>query len=168
MLTLLAGCLSVATRSADADRRPPPGGESRRSPDLSRRPSEDDARGQIAVLVAAALTRDRVRYCAAVEFEFLCESQWDRLGGAAAVPEDPPHLLGMREDTGARILVLCGRDGLGRPYRSELPVMTYDDGPRVTGGPYWQTVDFGGVFTDDPAIVVTEPTAPVSLPPACG
>lgn len=166
-LSLLGGCLSLATHSANADRpAPSPSEEPHRGPDLSKQPTEDQARSQLAVLVEAALTRDRARYCAAVEFKFLCEEQWDRAGGAAAIPDAPPHLLGLRPVRGGRVLILCGLDGFDRPYRSELPVMMYDNGPRVMGGPYWQNVTFSGVHTDDPGVVIAPRPEP-SLPAEC-
>jgi hypothetical protein len=162
-LAVLAGCVEVVTHSADAG----PGGPVRRRPNLDVRPTEEQARSQIGVMVEAALTKDKVRYCSAVGYPILCEEQWDSIGGAAAVPSTPPRLIGMREDTGARILILCGRDGLGRLYRSEIPVFTFADGVRIQAVPYWQDFTFHGVFTDDSPFPVTEEPEP-SHPPECG
>jgi hypothetical protein len=60
----------------------------------------------------------------------MCESFVDERGGPAAVPDEPPVLAGTRVipgtssgdsgTVGGMLLVLCGTDGLQRPYRTEM------------------------------------------------
>lgn len=163
-LTALAGALTVATHSEEPVRS---------STDLSRRPSVADALAQLPTLFTAARASveagDPAPYCALIRGPVLCEDEWHGLGGTAAVPTRPPHLLGMREDLGSRVLVLCGRDGLGRPYRMELPVFTYrDGGVHPIAGPFWQTQRFHGTFTESKPFPVPPPAPELSLPPECG
>ena len=73
--------------------------------------------------------------------------------GVAAVSTSGPEVLGSRvigttaASAGGRVLELCGRDGLGRPYYSEM--LVFRDGGRLlsTGTVYWVGITIPGTST---------------------
>jgi hypothetical protein len=84
----------------------------------------------------------------------------------AAVPATVPAVIGTRvipysdlgggtSTIGGRVLMLCGRDGLGRRYYSEM--LVFFDGGRLvsTGTPYWvgTTIATGSTTEASPAAV---------------
>jgi hypothetical protein len=76
------------------------------------------------------------------------------LDGAGPVPDAPPTVIGSRVvepthlpdgnwDVGGRVLAVCGIDGRGQPYRSE--VIVFQDGPtlRIIEPVYWSGYSIG-------------------------
>jgi hypothetical protein len=116
------------------------------SESLPEPPSEADARAFLGRVVDAALARDLDRMCAIAGS--ICDSVAEDSGGLAAVPNDPPIVAGARlipnrgtttgGTAGGRLLVLCGTDGLGRPYRTEMLVSRDPDGSLYAiNGVFW-------------------------------
>lgn len=112
-LLALAGC-----RTLGAPTLPPP-------------PSEEDALTFLDLLVEKAEARDLEGFCS-VAGGGNCDGIAEESGGGAAIPSDPPVVAGTRlipsrpagDGTlaGGQLLVLCGVDGLGKPYRTETLV----------------------------------------------
>lgn len=85
----------------------------------------------------------------------------------ATVPTTVPEVLGTRViphsdlpdgmwTDGGRVLMLCGRDGLGKRYYSEMLVF-FEQGRLVsTGTPYW----VGMTIATDPIAASSPPTVP--------
>jgi len=84
----------------------------------------------------------------------------------ATVPATVPEVIGTRvipysdlgggmSTVGGRVLMLCGRDGLGKSYYSEM--LVFFDGDRLisTGTPYWvgMTIATGSTTEASPAAV---------------
>jgi hypothetical protein len=102
-------------------------------------PSEDEARAyleQVVALVLAGRLDDLCRVGSAT-----CD-QTLRRSTPAAAPSEPPTVVDIRlmpnarrADgtwvTGGRIIEVCGVDGLGHTYRSEI--LVYREGGRVIG-----------------------------------
>jgi len=96
-------------------------------------------------LVSLAQDGDLVGMCALAGS--LCESFVDESGGPAAVPDEPPVLAGTRaipgtssgdsSTIGGMLLVLCGTDGLQRPYRTEMLVSRFRGEMFAINGVYW-------------------------------
>jgi hypothetical protein len=109
-------------------------------------PTEDEAIALLNELTALALAGDLEAMC-----DFAgggnCEDFVDEVGGAAAVPDDPPVVAGTRLipsrregegfSVGGRLLVLCGTDGLGRPYRTEMLVSRNLGETYAVNAVYW-------------------------------
>jgi hypothetical protein len=127
-------------------------------------PTEADARTHLDSVVALV---------AAGEWERVCElgsgtcRQILREADPARVPASAPLVVATRVIepapaaeggwwAGGRVLVLCGRDGLGEPYHSEM--LVFNDGERLisTATPYWLGIGIaespvvGGTRVPDP------------------
>lgn len=74
----------------------------------------------------AAQARDLERVCHLNGAYLNCRRTMDYAGGTGAVPSEPPVVTGTRYHpkepggTAGRVLVVEGKDGLGRPYRTEV------------------------------------------------
>ena len=81
-----------------------------------------------------------------------CQHTLD-ISDPAAVPTTGPEVLGSRvigmtaTSAGGRVLELCGRDGLGHSYYSEM--LVFRDGERLlsTGTVYWVGITIPGTST---------------------
>ena len=107
-------------------------------------PSVEDAEVLLDEIIAAGIDRDWERLCA--NASGTCEGE---LQGAeeraptsaprvAAVEVHDPQRDGETWTSGGVLFVLCGVDGLGDPYESE--VLVFDDGDRLLAGAavYWK------------------------------
>jgi hypothetical protein len=100
-------------------------------PTLPPPPSEADAITFVDLLVEKAEAGDLAGFCD-VAGGGNCVEIAEESGGVAAIPNDPPVIAGTRlipsrpagEGTlaGGQLLVLCGIDGRGQPYRTETLV----------------------------------------------
>jgi hypothetical protein len=117
---LLAGCGVL-----DVDRPfPPP-------------PTEPEARSFLDRVVAASRTGDMAAMCR-VAGGGMCAEIAEQAGGADGVPGEAPLIAGVRSiaptgttnggSPGGWLLVLCGTDGFGNPYRTEMLVSRAPDG----------------------------------------
>jgi hypothetical protein len=108
-------------------------------------PTEDEAIAFMRDLVALAQAGDLVGMCELAGS--MCESFVDESGGPAAVPDEPPVLAGTRVipgtsegdggTIGGMLLVICGTDGLQRPYRTEMLVSRFMGEMFAINGVYW-------------------------------
>ncbi|HEX6138838.1 MAG TPA: hypothetical protein VF013_00050 [Candidatus Limnocylindria bacterium] len=100
----------------------------------------------MARLVELAQAGDLSGYCRLAGS--MCVDFAEERGGAAAIPPQPPLIAGTRVIpsrtsgtagvAGGQLLVLCGTDGLGRQYRTEMLVSTASDGTLYAiNGVYW-------------------------------
>lgn len=130
--------------------------------------SEAEARAVLAARVQLLAKRDRAAYCG--DDDPLCDSHWNRAGGEAAVPGEPPQVLGSRVVDGVQVLVLCGRDGLGRPYRSDFPVDVTEGRMHPPLAVFWRSVRYNGDHPNSAPLTVTPepPGGTASAPPECG
>lgn len=121
----------------------------------SRVPTEAEARGVLAQYeAAAAKATDAASYCAISFIREMCESSFNRHGGIAGVPTSPPTIVSSSRVEGGfiRVLVLCGKDGLGKPYRTDFPVERDLEHPETlrAGMPvYWSGAKYEGLKSDD-------------------
>jgi predicted small lipoprotein YifL len=100
-------------------------------PTLPPPPSEADAVALVDLLIEKAEERDLEGFCR-IAGGGNCEGIAEESGGVAAIPREAPVIAGTRlipsrpagEGTlaGGQLVVLCGVDGLGRPYRAETLV----------------------------------------------
>lgn len=164
----LGGALLLA---ADPDLRATITGRLSSERSAARPPSEAEARRALDERVRAlAADPRRETYCAGNGF---CPRHWDRAGGAAAVPKQPPHVLTTWTGRDVRVLVLCGRDGLGRPYRSDFPVRNAGAGRlEALLIVFWADTEYSGYKPDGEPVLVTldasESRSPVPNPSECG
>lgn len=109
-------------------------------------PTESAARAFLARLVDRAQAHDLVGFCQVAGS--MCESFAEESGGIAAIPPKPPIIAATRliptrrsGDAmlgGGRLLVLCGIDGFGKPYRTEMLVsVDYNGALFAINGVYW-------------------------------
>jgi hypothetical protein len=140
---LLAGCGGVASRT------PPP------------LPSEAEALAHLAQVEGVVRSGDLSHLCdlgGGTCVQLLAKSD------PATVPATVPEVIGTRViphtelgggmwSDGGRLLMLCGRDGLGKRYYSEM--LVFFDGGRLasTGTPYWvgMTIATGSTTEASPA-----------------
>jgi hypothetical protein len=107
-------------------------------------PSDEEARAYLRSVVERVAT-DPASIC---ELGSGTCAQTLRGSDPARIPTDPPLVVGSRVlppqtsgtdvmAVGGRVLELCGRDGVGDPYYSEM--LVFHDGTRLisTGTPYW-------------------------------
>ncbi len=132
-------------------------------PALPAVPSEVEARAHLDSLVALVASGQAARIC-----EFGSGTCRHALRGAdpAAIPRTrpvvvrtrviDPTIAGDQRSLGGRVLELCGIDGLGQPYASEL--LVFHDGSRLisTGTPYWLGIG-----------IAESPTTGADVAPAC-
>lgn len=107
-------------------------------------PSESDARAYLDRLVATVALDGAEGVCR--DTQGICQQSLSR-ADPARVPEQPPLVIGTRVlqpgpagdgwSAGGRVLELCGIDGLGERYYSEL--LVFEEAGRLTsiGTPYW-------------------------------
>lgn len=130
-------------------------------------PTYDEATSFLASVVAFAQARDFDRLCGLGGGT--CRSTL-RDAGLDAVPATPPGIAGSRvvqptrrpdgtTTTGGLVLQLCGLDGLGRPYSTEM--LVFRDGGRLLAiePVYWSGIR----IASDP----TTPGEPASPFPGC-
>jgi hypothetical protein len=79
----------------------------------------------------------------------MCANHWDRAGGNAAVPTEPPSVAASRTDAGFRALRVCGTDGLGNHYRSDFLVQLHDSKPQAVLAVFWSDRTWSGLRPDD-------------------
>ena len=117
-------------------------------------PTETEARAVLAELVAAARAGEFGTLCARGDAncpDVLAEA------GRGRVPPEPPVLAGTRllepepNRDGGLVLQVCGIDGAGRRYASELLVTRTVSGLRVIQPVYWS-----GLRVPDDATVGTD------------
>jgi hypothetical protein len=120
-------------------------------PPLPPPPSEADARAFLDVLIDKAEAGDLEGFCSVAGS--VCDEIAEESGGVAAIPNEPPTVAGTRlvpprdagnggTFAGGRLVVLCGTNGLGKPYRTEMLVSAGPD--RVLyaiNGVYWSGFD---------------------------
>jgi hypothetical protein len=112
-------------------------------------PTEAQARAALDTKFRQAQAGDLQAFCGDTDIAEMCASQWERLGGQAAVPRTPPRIASVREQDGYRVLRVCGADGQGRPYRTDF-VVGLDDGKVAYVLPvFWNGATFSGVHGDD-------------------
>lgn len=134
-------------------------------PDPSTAPTEQTARALLADRVAGArTTRSAEDFCGSLRQHGLCTFQFDRAGGPAAVPRDPPRVLGTRTTNGTvRVLVVCGVKGNGEGYRTDFAVGRAPDGtPDLLIPVFWAGASWSGHHGE----VTTTGTQP-DLPQTC-
>jgi len=107
-------------------------------------PSVDEASAHLDRVIDAGLARDWPLLCSLASGT--CEGELQ--GAEHLAPDEPPRVadIVVREPTregqgwlsGGVLFVLCGADGLGDPYESE--VLVFDDGERLlaTAAVYWK------------------------------
>jgi hypothetical protein len=116
-------------------------------PTLAPPPTEQEAIAFLDELVALAQAGDLGGMCA-VAGGGNCDEAADASGGPAAIPKNPPTLAGTRlipstttgnnsGTVGGRLLVLCGTDGLRRPYRTEMLVSRFRGETYAINAVYW-------------------------------
>jgi len=130
---LLAGC---GVAPAPADPLPPP--------------SVEDARVLLADVIDAGIDRDWERLCASASGT--CEGELAAHAKERAPSQAPqvadievhhPIQDGDSWSSGGVLFVLCGLDGLGEPYESE--VLVFNDGTKLlaTAAVYWVGTSVG-------------------------
>jgi hypothetical protein len=120
-----------------------------RGGDGSSVPTEAQARAALDTKFRQAQAGDLQEFCGDTDISEMCASQWDRLGGRAAVPRTPPRIVSVREQDGYRVLRVCGDDGQGRAYRTDF-VIGLDDGKVTYVLPvFWNGATFSGVHGDE-------------------
>jgi hypothetical protein len=103
-------------------------------------PTEGEARGLLARIVAAAERRDFAALCSFGDPN--CPDILE-MAGIDRVPAVPPTVAGTRlvaptqVSDGGLILQLCGTDGRGDPYATEMLVFTSASGLRAIQPVYW-------------------------------
>ena len=107
-------------------------------------PSVEDAQRHLDEIVRLARAGDFEGVCALGDGN--CERSLE-MTGRDAVPPDPPMVLGTRtvpttssggqQSFGGIVLVLCGIDGRGEPYDSEMLVFNDGNGLRAINPVYW-------------------------------
>ena len=134
MIALL--CLGGALAACAAATAPPP-------------PAIEDAEALLEEIVQAGLAREWERLCA--NASGTCESELR--GNEDRAPTEAPRVVATEVITGSSaggvssasgvLFVLCGVDGQGRPYESE--VLVFDEGSRLlaTAAVYWTGMRVG-------------------------
>jgi hypothetical protein len=124
-------------------------------------PPVEDARAVLDEIIDAGIARDWEGLCA--NASGTCEGELD--GAEDRAPTTAPRVAAVevqqqQGDAGAStsggvLFVLCGTDGLGDPYESE--VLVFDDGTRLLAGAavFWLGTRVG--FAPPTGGVVTEP-----------
>ena len=107
-------------------------------------PSVEDAQRHLDEIVRLARARDFEALCALGDGN--CENSLE-FAGRDAVPPDPPKIIGTRtipttssngqQSLGGIVFVLCGIDGRGEPYDSEMLVFNDGDGLLAINPIYW-------------------------------
>ena len=107
-------------------------------------PSVEDAQRHLDEIVRLARAGDFEEMCALGDGN--CENSLE-FAGRDAVPADPPTILGTRtnpttssngqQSLGGIVFVLCGIDGRGEPYTSEMLVFNDGDGLLAINPVYW-------------------------------
>ena len=107
-------------------------------------PSVEQARRHLDEVVRLARAGDFDGMCALGDAN--CERSLD-MAGRDAVPPDPPNVVGTRtvpttsangqHSFGGIVFVLCGVDGRGQPYDSEMLVFNDGNGLRAINPVYW-------------------------------
>ena len=125
------------------------------------RPTEAEAKGVLARYVRAAATTGTARdYCAISYLGEGCEHDYDKAHGDETKPTTPPTVLSADRVVARniRVLVICGTDRHGQPYRSDFPVERDEHGGlRATIPVYWAGTTFSGEQTSNPVIVHPTP-----------
>ena len=131
----------------------------------AKEPTVAEANAFLGQVVTLAQRHDFQGLCALGDGN--CEQSLDHWG-RDAVPSDPPSLISTRllpatkseagVSTGGVIFVLCGRDGTGNPYNSEMLVFRDGSSLRAINVVYWGDGKIGGG--------ITTPSSPPQ-PPAC-
>jgi hypothetical protein len=85
--------------------------------------------------VEYATSHDLDKLCGLGSSSLMCQTQWKDAGEWAGVPTESPQIVdtyliptkklgnGMTQ-RGGRLLVVCGIDGMGKPYRTEMLVFS--------------------------------------------
>lgn len=107
-------------------------------------PSVEDAQAHLDAIVRLARAGDFDGMCELGDAN--CERTLE-MTGRDAVPPDPPKVIGTRmvpttsangqQSFGGIVLVLCGIDGHGEPYDSEVLVFNDGNGLRAINPVYW-------------------------------
>jgi hypothetical protein len=113
-------------------------------------PSVEDARRHLDEIVRLARAGDFEGICALGDGN--CERILE-MTGRHAVPPDPPKVVGTRmvpttssdgqQSFGGIVLILCGIDGRGEPYDSEMLVFHDGNGLRAINAVYWSRTRVG-------------------------
>ena len=107
-------------------------------------PTVEEAQGHLDEIVRLARAGDFEGMCALGDLN--CENSLE-IVGQDAVPPDAPKVIGTRmvpttssngqQSFGGIVLVLCGIDGRGEPYDSEMLVFNDGNGLRAINPVYW-------------------------------
>ena len=138
-------------------------------------PTEAWARAALDRVVALARAGDFERLCGLSDGN--CHIILEQ-AGEDAVPPDPPTVYGTRVmvpvplsdgawQGGGVVLEVCGIDGRGQPYRSE--VLAFDDGHaiRLINPIYWSGVTIAAFAGAQPAPSVAVSGGASPAPPGC-
>lgn len=122
----------------------------------SGQPSRSQAQALLADFFDLAQKRNGGTFCGddRVFSADMCENHWEWAGGPESVPDEPPKVLGDRDEDDLVALRVCGTDGLGRPYQGDFVVERIDDRLAVPLPVFWEGVDYSGTFEEG-----EEPTA---------
>ena len=107
-------------------------------------PTVEEAQGHLDEIVRLARAGDFEGLCLLGDAN--CENSLE-IAGQDAVPPDPPKIVGTRtvpttvsnglQARGGIVFVLCGIDGRGEPYDSEMLVFHDGNGLRAINPVYW-------------------------------
>jgi len=107
-------------------------------------PTVEEAQGHLDEIVRLARAGDFEALCALGDAN--CENSLE-FAGRDAVPPDPPRIIATRtvpttvsnglQSRGGIVFVLCGVDGRGEPYDSEMLVFHDGNGLRAINPVYW-------------------------------
>ena len=119
-------------------------------------PSVDEARRHLDEIVRLAQAGDFEGMCALGDLN--CQDSLE-MAGRDAVPGDPPRVVATRtvpttnssgqQSLGGVVLVLCGVDGRGKPYDSEMLVFHDGNELRAINPVYWGRTRIGGTRDTD-------------------
>lgn len=112
-------------------------------------PSYEESVGFLARIVESAGQGDFEALCRLGDGN--CETHLEK-AGIEAVPPDPPIVVATRVVAhdpasgaiGGRVLTVCGVDGRGQRYRSEMLIFRDGDGLRAINPVYWDGVTIAG------------------------
>jgi hypothetical protein len=110
--------------------------------------SLEEARGFLARIVNAAQSGNLDAICQIADGGNGNCRQYLKDAPAGSAPHLPPVVYGFRtipttdRQTGGTVLGLCGVDGLGQPYRSEILIFRWGQGLQAINAVYWRS---GGI-----------------------
>ncbi|HWL34741.1 MAG TPA: hypothetical protein VNQ77_00980 [Frankiaceae bacterium] len=124
--------------------------------------SDSEARAMLAAKVKQAQARDVAAYCADVQLFDMCERQWAKVGGAKAIPSQPPTIVRSVAYGEFRALRACGTRPDGTPYEADFVVRSQEGVAVVHLAIWWGDQTYSGFYAEG-----SEPTLSVGRPPLC-